>query len=139
MIRRDNMNLALLATLKERLINAKEFSDVWTYFLDHFGEDSAFLALGERTRNDVVETLLVQTAKKLCRLNVSPEHVLLTYLPEYQFIHGGIFANGSMINVLYFGDIFMGTIMVCTLGSEQTHVLRFTGREVADQTKPSMN
>jgi hypothetical protein len=133
------MDPSLLATLKQRLVNATDFSDVWTYFLDHFGEDPAFLALGERTRHDVVETLLVQTAKKLCRLDVPAANVLLTSLPEHQFIHGGIFAKGHMINVLYFGDIFMGTIMVCTLGSDQTHVLRFTGREVVDQTKPSMN
>ncbi len=133
------MDLLLLATLKEKLIHAKKFSDVWKYFLDHFGEDPAFFPLGERTRHDVIESLIIQTAEKMFHMKVKADQVLLTLLPEQQFIHGGCMQAGHMINAIYFDDIFMGMIMVCSLGSDQTTTLRFTGRKVPDQTKPSMN
>jgi hypothetical protein len=133
------MDLSLLDTLKQRLIDAKEFSKVWTYFLDHFGEDPQFMALGERTRNDVVETLLVQTAKQVCGITIAANDILLTGLPEQKFIHGGCFVKGYMVNVLYFEEICTGTIMVCALGQENTVTLRFTGRPMADPHRPSMN
>src|SRR5437867_4152060 len=111
------MDLSLLAKLKEELIHAEQFSDVWAYFLDHFGEDPAFLALGTRTRHEMIESLLIQTAQKICQMQVAAVDIILTRIAEHHFIHGGYCAGGRMINVLYFEDALLGTIMVCSLGS----------------------
>src|SRR5438105_2776274 len=44
------MDLALLATLKDKLATATNFSEVMVYFFDHFGEEAEFMALGETGR-----------------------------------------------------------------------------------------
>ena len=133
------MNLSLLAELKERLIHATEFIKVWEYFLDHFGENPDFIALGERTQNDLVEAIIIQTAKQVHGQDLKPQESLLTRLPEYQFIHGGCFKKGKMTNVLYFEDIFMGTLMLCAVGDDNTTAVRFSGRKLTPPAEPSMN
>src|SRR5262249_52225983 len=51
------MDLSLLETLKDKLLHAKQFSKVWEYFLDHFGENPDFVALGERTQDAFLKTV----------------------------------------------------------------------------------
>src|ERR1051325_10446914 len=84
-IRRVEMNLALLAELQNRLVHAKEFSKVWEYFLDHFGENAKFIRLGERTRSALIESLIIQTAKQVHAIDVDEKEILLTRLPGDHF------------------------------------------------------
>ena len=83
------MDLSLLAQLKEKMVQAKEFSKVWKYFLDHFGEDPAFMALGEPTRPPLLEAVFTQIARQLFQRDVDWSQVIFTSLPEHQFVHGG--------------------------------------------------
>jgi hypothetical protein len=133
------MNLSKLAELKQRLIDATDFSAVWTYFLDHFGERREFAKIGERTHDALIESLLIKMAKEVKNVDLDPEEILLTRLAEQQFIHGGCLKNGKMINVLYFEDIFMGTIMICAVDDPNTIAIRFSGRKLTEPPKPSMN
>jgi hypothetical protein len=131
------MDLSLLSVLKERLIQAKQFSEVWEYFMDHFGENRQFLVLGERVRHALLEDLITQMAKKLCDVDVKVEDILLKSLAEQQFFHGGVISpQGEMINVLYFDDIDMGTLAVASIRSPMTTVARFSVRLAPD---PSNN
>jgi hypothetical protein len=43
------MDLSLLNTLKKKLHDAEQFSDVWDYFMTNFGELPEFNALGQRS------------------------------------------------------------------------------------------
>ena len=58
------MELSLLGTLKEKLINNKVLADVQTYFLDHFGENQQFMDLGEEYSDPFLEGILRQVARQ---------------------------------------------------------------------------
>ena len=59
------MDLIRLATLKDKLASATNFSDVMVYFFDHFGEDPDFMGLGETGHVPFLETVLAEVAKQL--------------------------------------------------------------------------
>ena len=52
------MDLALLATLKDKLAGAKKFSEVLDFFLTNFGEKQEFMALGGPARESPAVTLM---------------------------------------------------------------------------------
>src|SRR5436305_14766339 len=98
------MDLSLLETLKEKLASAKRFSDVLDYFLTHFGEKPAFIALGERARVPFLERILAQVGGQIFPGDVIVSNLILTRLAEQQFVHGGFALNGCLANVIYFDD-----------------------------------
>jgi len=96
------MNLARLQELKEKLLHEKELAPVWSFFLDHFAEDRAFLALGERIDHPFVEAVLAQVGQQLFPQNSAIKRTILTRLPEQQFLHGGFTMGGRIGGVFYF-------------------------------------
>jgi hypothetical protein len=134
------MDLSLLETLKQKLTTAKEFTPVFTYFLDHFGENPDFIALGERADSPFLEGVLAQIGKELFGKEVRVEDVLLTRLAEQQFIHGACSLGGRLANVLYFEDVRMGLLVVImSFGSSDTKLVRFTGKLLPGAPAPSAN
>jgi hypothetical protein len=135
-----DMDLTLLATLKDKLIHARNFTKVWEYFMDHFGEDPDFIALGDATHDPFLEAVLSHVAKGLFGRQVSSADFLLTRLPEHQFLHGGGTLNGRLANVLYFEDIRMGLLAVVTsVQPSETKMVRFSGRPMPANWNPSQN
>lgn len=134
------MDLSLLDTLKDKLVHAEKFSDVLNYFFDHFGDDPAFIALGERTTDAFIEAVLQMVGKQLFGGNVRLTNVLLTRLPEKQFLHGACTINGQLGNIFYFDDIQVGLLsVVMLLPSNETKMVRFTGRRQPPGGAPSSN
>jgi hypothetical protein len=134
------MDLNLLDTLKEKLVHARDFSEVWAYFFDHFGEDPEFIACGERARHSFLEAVLTQVGSELFGRKVPVSHLLLTRLPERQFLHGGFSLNGRLANVIYFEDIQVGLIaVVLSMSSGETRLARFSGRPRPVSREPSVN
>ena len=58
------MDLSGLELLKQKLIEATEFAPVWDYFMTHFGEQRAFMALGKRTR-ELTESFMLDLAGRI--------------------------------------------------------------------------
>jgi hypothetical protein len=134
------MDLTRLATLKDQLLHAHDFTMVWEYFLDHFGEDPDFIALGERTQHPFLQAVLAHVGRELFQREGSVTHLLLTRLPEHQCVHGGCTLHGKLANVLYFEDIQTGLLaVVLSLAPSETKLVRFTGRPLATHWRPSTN
>jgi hypothetical protein len=134
------MDLTLLTTLKDKLLHTKDFTQIWEYFFDQFGEDPAFIALGERTRHPFLETVLEQVGRQLFGKPVTVAKLLLTRLPEQQFLHGGCTLNGKLANVIYFEDIHMGLLaVVLSVTPSDTKMVRFTGQPMPANWSPSQN
>jgi hypothetical protein len=133
------MDLSLLATLKEKLIEAEKFADVFSYFLDHFGEQREFIALGERTRHDFLENVLSQIGQQIFGRPVEMSGLILTRLADQQFIHGGGLMNGSLATVIFFEDINVGLAAIAVLDSDETKFARFSARPLVTGIRPSMN
>src|SRR5262245_21134653 len=128
------MDLSLLETLETKLHEATRFSDVWDYFLTHFGEDEEFMALGERAGDPFLENILAQVGAQLFgRQVVVVENLALIRIPEYDFIHGSARIEGRPTSVMYFENIHKGLLAVIWApGSGETKLVRFTGRALYD-------
>ena len=137
------MDLALLATLKDKLVHATNFSDVMVYFFDHFGEDGEFMALGETGRVLFLESVLAEVAKQLFKdsgLSSLSIDFRLVRLPERHFVHGALTMGGRPANLISFEDIHMGLLTVIwTLKPPETKYVRFSGRPMPRNLTPSVN
>jgi hypothetical protein len=125
------MDWKRLDRLKEKLQTAEEFSEVWRFFLDHFGENEDFLSLGAPTRNDALarfleEALRTSGEKHLKRSPVRISRMLLIDLPERSFLHGPAMVNDFTAGLFYFADVRMGMIALCRKGSLWAHFSRFS-------------
>jgi hypothetical protein len=134
------MDLTLLNNLKDQILNAKQYAKVWEFFLDHFGEDPDFIALGQRVRHPFLEAVFAQIAQQLFKCEVNWNQVFFTSLPEHHFIHGGGLVNGGLLNVLYFDDLHTGLMCgVSPIKSAETKFVRFSGHKLKGDVKPSLN
>jgi len=134
------MDLSLLATLQDKLIHGTNFSDIFTYFLDHFGEDPEFIDQGECVRNEFLEQMYLQVGLQLFGRPVALTNMLFKHLPEHHFYHGGACLGGKVANVLYFEDVCVGLLGVMwSVSPGETKFARFKGRPLTPPPKPSVN
>ena len=134
------MDLAKLATLKDKLLHADDFRTVWEYFLDNFGEDPAFIALGEPTEQPLLEAVFAGVAQQLFQRPVAVRHLRLIRLPQEGFIHGGAVLEGKPANVLYFEDVQVGMLgVVWSVAPGEMKYARFSGRPARPGGEPSVN
>lgn len=107
------MDLSLLETLRHKIATAKDFSDVFTYFYDHFGEDPDFFDVGEPVENELLLKLLGQVGGAIFKTDkVRLDNLRLIRIAEYHFVHGGMTMNGAMATVIYCDDLQQGIIAV---------------------------
>jgi len=134
------MDLSRLATLKEKLVGAQDFSGVFEFFFDHFGEDPDFMALGERASNPLLETMLAHIAKQLFGREVPVTDVVLLRVAGHSFLHGTATLGGKLATVIYFEDKHVGLLaVVWSLAPTEAKLARFTGRPAPDLWNRSSN
>jgi hypothetical protein len=134
------MDLAKLQELKGKLQQDADLMPVWTYFLDNFGEDPAFIALGDRANHPFVEAVIVQVAKQLFPGALTVSGLLLTRLADQHFLHGGFSVDGRIGGVFYFEDAHLGLIVITDRPpSQEVKFARFSGRPVRRPAEPSQN
>ena len=134
------MDLQLLATLKEKRGSTTNFSEVQTYFLDHFGDHPAFIELGEPTTDEFLEQVLAEVVGQLFHMTVTVNDARLVRLPDHKFVHGGFMVQGKVGTLIYFEDVCKGLISVAwSLSPPETKFMRFSGRPLQPGTRPSRN
>jgi hypothetical protein len=134
------MDLAKLATLREKLLHADDFGTVWKYFLDHFGEDPAFIALGEPASEPFLEAVFAEVGRQLVGRPVTVRNLRLIRLAEQGFIHGGALLDGRPANVLYFEDVRVGMLgVVWSVAPGEMKYARFHGQPLRRSAEPSAN
>ncbi|SRR6266851_1238218 len=134
------MDLTKLADLKDLMRRTDRFSDVWRYFLDHFGENPAFIALGERIQHPFLEALFAQIGKQLLGHDADVSQLIITRLVDQEFVHGGGLIDGSLFNVLYFEDVQAGMMAVAlSFQPGEMKYVRFSGQRMQSIPKPSVN
>ena len=134
------MDLTRLQELKQKLLHDKDLAPVWLYFLDHFAENPAFIALGERVDHPLVEAVIDQVSKQLFPRDGKVVGVLLTEIAEPKFLHGGFFMGLRPGGVFFYEDIGMGLLVVPDLPpSIEVKYARFSGRPMPKLGGPSVN
>jgi hypothetical protein len=123
------LDLSRIETLRQKLAQERDLEKIFTYFLDHFGENPDFIALGEPTENPFLESIFVQIGEALFKKEVKVRDLRLIRIPELNFIHGGGVLGGRLANVLYFEDMQQGVLYVITsLSPMKGHLCRFTAK-----------
>jgi hypothetical protein len=134
------MDLTLLETLKQKMHEAKAFSEVWDYFLTNFGEKPEFIALGQRATDPFLERVLSTVGEQLFQKPVAVTDMLLTRIPEHGFIHGTVRLEGKPTSAIYFEGLHKGLLAVLwSLSPPETKFVRFTGRALYDKLERSDN
>ena len=121
------MDLSRLDTLKQKLLETRNFMEVWDYFMTHFGEVDDFMALGETYVSRPLEGVLAQLAQQVVGPSTPVSRMLLIRLPEQQFVHGTAMLGGRLANLIYFEDVGVGLVgIVMSPATGENRVIRFT-------------
>lgn len=117
-----------LDALKQQLIAAQDFKQIWDYFFDHCAENSDFLDRGERVSHPDLEHTLSKVAQQLLDApDAQLSNLLLIKVAGYDFYHGAFFMGSRLVNVMFFADIDAGTLAIAPApGSAQVVFGRFS-------------
>ena len=134
------MDLTLLETLKQKMHEAKVFSEVWDYFLTNFGEKREFIALGQRASDEFLESVLETVGEQLFHKPITVSNMVLTRIPEHGFIHGTVMMEGKLTTAIYFEELHKGLLAILwSFAPPETKFVRFTGRAMYDKLDRSEN
>lgn len=97
-----------LATLKRLLLEAKDFSDVYGYFLEHFGNSPKLMTFGKPLRDKTLLEVLELIGSKVIGKKARISEPFLLRVAEQRFIHGVFRLGDHIASVLYFEDIEQG-------------------------------
>lgn len=115
------MEKPTLFDLKKKLITEDKFSDMWEFFLDHFGENDEFLERGHKvppadfpiTNVAVAAALAAMGSAESLRNNTKrAADIQPIHIPEEQFLHGPIHLGNTFGVFFYFEDVDVGLVYV---------------------------
>jgi hypothetical protein len=127
-------------TLKQILVDATDFSDVYGYFMEHFGSKSWFMAFGEPHRDARFIKLLEHLATKVLGKKGRITEPYLLRVAEFKFVHGAFVFGKHLGNVIFFEDIDKGMVGFGGLNSTgPSELARFTLVQFPDGKKLMLN
>jgi hypothetical protein len=129
------MDLERLNTLKHKLVTADNFKDTWEYFFEHFGGNPHFLKMGDRVTSSLLEAIVTKIGQELFQQSSPANHLLLTKIEAYHFIHGACLLEDHIVTILFFTDIDMGLFAI-SMRELEISLIRFSSMkiEIGDNT-----
>jgi len=106
------MKIYRLQKLKQKLMEEKDLSKIWLFYMDNFADHPEFTDLGKPVRNEYIDAVVHQTCQQLFGKNIKITNSLLIQIPEYRFFHGPFQAGGRIGGVIFFEDIKIGLFAV---------------------------
>jgi hypothetical protein len=120
------VDLAKLVELRRLLVVATDFFQVYSYFMDHFGENPEMMSLGTELRDPTFVAVLEKIGGQILGKQASIEQPLLLHLPEHRLIHGGFVIGDHFGCVFYFDDLEKGLAAFGSLDGGPSQVARFS-------------
>lgn len=136
-----SMDPAKFETLRDLLVNEKDFAKTWEFFLDNFAENAEFIENGKRTESPLLEAVIGQVGQQLTG-NATIKELLLVSVPGQGLIHGGCIVGTKIANLIYFEDVQSGLIAIpWSIATGETKYARFSTRMLPrpDRGSPSLN
>lgn len=134
------LDLKKLDILKEKMINAENFKDPWSYFFDHFAENSKFMDIGKRVKFPELAITLQQVAQQLIlKTDAKITNLFVIGLIKQDFYHGTFFIDNKLASFIFFKDISLGMVSVASSPrSPQVLLSRFSLTKL-EQAKPNLS
>jgi len=114
-----------LAILKERLLPPSDYETAFNYFLEEFGGDSDFIALGKVEELPALMTVLNHIATQALGKPVKLERVRLSRVPGHGFHHGSAAVDGRAVILFYFEDANTGLLAIIPGARGAAEMARF--------------
>jgi hypothetical protein len=106
------MDIERLQELKQKLINEKNLSQIWLFYMDHFADHQEFTELGKPDHNDYLDIVLHKTCQQMFGRVITITNFFLIHIAEHQFFHGPFLVEGRIGGVIFFEDIKIGLLAV---------------------------
>lgn len=104
------MKIKRLQELKHKLVNDKNLSDIWLFYMDHFVDDPKFTDLGQPAQNEHLEAILHKSCEQIFGRAIKITNFLLIYIAKYRLFHGPLQVEAHIGGVIYFEDIEVGLL-----------------------------
>jgi len=101
---------ALIADMKQKLVETDEFGTVMDTFFDQLGTDLRFLERGDRVDERPLAGVLTLVAEQMAGRHLELMEMKLLHLQEHALSHGLLFFEGWLGVVLVFEDIGVGVL-----------------------------
>ena len=108
------MPTQFIATLKEKLMQAKDFYAVQNYYLDHV---AVLVGKGDTVTDTMLEEVVRQSSRAAVKGEVRITNMLIKRVAEHGFLYGGFLVSGRPASVFYFEEIQTGLLAVVGEGN----------------------
>ena len=108
--------------LKDKMLQETDFREIYTYFLDNLADDPQFKKIGKEVKRPEIKRLAARIGKEVTGTGHVTKLILIK-VPKYPFLHGPLFVDGCMSNLIFFEDIHIG-LMAILLPTRETHFVR---------------
>jgi hypothetical protein len=131
----SKMKLARLKQLKQKLLQEKDLSKIWLFYMDEFADHPEFIEVGSPKSDSFLEAVIPQICKQMFGTQVNIADLLLIYIPEYQFFHAPFVAGGRTGGLIYFEEERIGLLAVAT-GFPMSDEVKYSRFSSAPKPKP---
>jgi hypothetical protein len=114
-----------LSILLGRLQHPTDYERAFHYFLEEFGGDRAFIAMGEVERAPNLVEVLNGVATSVLGRRVEVEHVYISLVPGHGFHHGSARVDGRAVICFYFDSANCGLVAIIPGAGEEAAIGRF--------------
>ncbi|MBX7206667.1 MAG: hypothetical protein K1X78_00030 [Verrucomicrobiaceae bacterium] len=101
-----------LDILRERLLHPTDYEKAFHYFLEEFGGDADFIAMGEVEAAPLIVAVLSHIASKSLGKPVRVEGARLSLVRDHRFHHGSAAVDGRALVFFYFEDSNKGLVTI---------------------------
>jgi hypothetical protein len=101
-----------LKILREHLQHPVHYERAFHYFLEEFGGDHDFIAMGEPERLPRLQTILDMIATRTMGKNMNVRKLHLSAVPGHDFHHGSASMDGRTVIVLFFERANQGLMAI---------------------------
>jgi hypothetical protein len=106
------MNRDRFQQLKQKLIEEKDFSKIWSFYMDHFTDAPMFVEMGKPAQNKQLNAIVLKTCQEMFGKSAKVNSPIVISIAKYNFFHGPLQVGGRMGGMMYFDDIETGMIAV---------------------------
>ncbi|WP_017651760.1 hypothetical protein [Fortiea contorta] len=106
------MEIERLQELKQKLTNEADFSEIWSFYMDHFADHPEFTDLGRPAHNEYLDAVLNKTCQQMFGKPIKITNFFLIYIAKYKLFHGPFQVEKRIGGVIYFEDIKVGLLAV---------------------------
>lgn len=106
------MKLKRLQQLKRKLIQEKDLSKIWSFYMDEFADRPEFIEVGEPKQSAFLEAVVPQICQQMFGKKVKITGFLSIYIAEYNFFHAPFQAEGRIGGLIYFEAESIGLLAV---------------------------